>query len=863
MAMPIRSSLSADSLIADCASWKEFHARAAALPAAQANEAFVKLALLRLKADPIYRNLLDPVGIWLLKDVPAEVRERLDLPVDGIDIVARARGGGFWAVRADFVAGDGTPDFRGISAFNDLSFNRCKGISHALVVHSGENDILGLGGRTGQIGFAGWQDLPVDAWLRVVAAAMGRSISPPAPKKPRPHQEAAVADARHHFSDHARGRLVMPCGTGKSLTGFLIAEALEAETIVVAAPSLSLIRQNLAGWSEEFDARGRSFDCLCVCSDRSVGDRGEGEVTEDLSSLGVEVTTDVDAIAERLRRPRNRPLVVFTTYHSSPLLADASRKVGFGFDVGVMDEAHKTVGLEDRAFATMLDDGRIRIAKRLAMTATERVYRGDRDGVLSMDDEDVYGKCFHQLSFKAAIEQKLICDYKLVTFFVAESEIRDLIQQNASIDLSHEGEKSFTAANALTLASGIALKSVMRDSGVRHAITFHKTIKVADAFRRQQDDLNRFPSLGPSATNLHISGRNSAAERSTIMGEFADAEVSCVSNARCLTEGIDVPRTDCVLFEEARQSAIDIAQAAGRAMRVFPGKEFGYVVVPVVVPDDMTFEEFAATTDFKKVAQTLTAISTLDERLAVEFRQISQGERPKGGGIIDIRGNAPAMIGMEFAKFAEAVRTKIWSAAVSRTNWRPFEEAKAFVQGLRLKNTREWKEFARSDRMPADIPNAVDRVYALAGWNGWGEFLGTGNIADKNKKWRPFEEAREFVRGLGLKGGQDWRDFVKTANKPSDIPSRPDVAYADQGWTSYADWLRGRPRWLPFEEARVYVRELGLADTKDWLAFAKSDRRPGNIPSTPSSVYAGEGWKGMEDWLGIGLSSDLETPFFR
>jgi superfamily II DNA or RNA helicase len=752
---------------------------------------------------------------------------------------------------------------RAIAGFNNLAFKRCRGISHALIVHSAEEDIPALGVRTGQIGLAGWQGLGKTGWERILAGAKRLRVRPPAPKKPKRHQERAVADARSHYRDHARGRLVMPCGTGKSLTGFLIAEALGADTIVVAAPSLSLIRQNLAGWSEEFDARGRSFDCLCVCSDQTVGERGDDEIDEDPSALGIEVTTDLDEIVKRLRRPRNRPLVVFTTYHSSPLLAAASHKARFTFDFGLMDEAHKTVGAADRAFATMLDDDQIRIAKRLAMTATERVYRGDQDGVLSMDDEEVYGACFHQLSFKAAIEQKLICDYKLVTFFVAESEIKKLIEDNASLDLSHKGEKAFTEANALSLASGIALKSVIRDSGVKHAISFHRTIKIADAFRRQQDELNRFPALGPAVINLHISGKNSTAERAMIMDEFASSEVSCVSNARCLTEGIDVPRTDCVLFEEAKQSAIDIAQAAGRAMRVFPGKEFGYIVVPVVVPDDASFEDFAATTEFRKVAQTLTAISTLDERLAVEFREISEGRRPKGGGILDIRGTAPAVIGMEFAKFAEAVRTKVWSAAVSRTNWRPFDEARAFVHGLGLKNTREWKEFARSDRMPADIPNAVDRIYALAGWKDWGDFLGTGVVADKNKKWRPFEEAREFVRSLGLRGNQAWREFVKTVRKPDDIPSRPDVAYAEEGWISYGDWMGKGRGWRPFEEARAYVRELRLANNKEWLTFAGSDHRPRDIPYSPHVAYANSGWKGMDDWLGADLTAEIEAPSFR
>lgn len=849
--------------ITDCTSWADFQRRATGLPQDRANEAFTRLTQLRLQTDPLYRNALDPEAVWLAGEVPDDIRRASYLPSPGIDILARARDGSLWAIKTDFVTSDGmAPAQSLIASSNDLAFEHCRGIARTLVVHSADGDIPAIGARTGQIGLSGWLSLGEQGWEQIRAGAKGLPFERRAPKQPRRHQEHAVADARRHFKDNARGRLVMPCGTGKSLTGFLVAEALEADTIVVAAPSLSLIRQNLAGWSEEFDARGRSFDCICVCSDHSVGRVDDG-IDENTSSLGVEVTTDVEALAERLRRPRNRPLVVFTTYHSSPLLAEAASKAGITFDFGLLDEAHKTVGVADRAFATMLDDDQIAISKRLAMTATERVYRGDRDDVLSMDDEDVYGACFHQLSFKSAIEQNLICDYKLVTFFVSESDIRELIRGNASLDLSHKGKRSSTIANALSLASGIALKSVMRDSGVKHAISFHRTIKFAEAFQRQQNELNNFSRLGPRVTNLHISGRKSTAERAAIMDKFTSAEVSCVSNSRCLTEGVDVPRTDCVLFEESKQSAIDIAQAAGRAMRVFPGKDYGYIVVPVVVPDDTTFEAFAATTEFRKVAQTLTAISTLDERLAVEFRQIRDGKTPKGGGILEIRGTAPTIVGMEFARFAEAVRAKVWSAAVARSNWRPFEEARAFVHELKLTNTRQWKEFARSDRMPADIPNAVDRVYALAGWKDWGDFLGTGTIADKNRKWRSFDEARDFVHGLGLKGVNAWREFVKTDRKPDDIPSRPDVAYAEQGWVSYGDWIGKSRGWRPFEEARSYVRALGLTNTSDWLGFASSDQRPQDIPGSPNIAYADTGWGGMRDWLGTDLTPEIEAPSFR
>lgn len=797
----LKPSFQVNAFISSCASWKQFLAQTSSLASAERDAAFVRLTQIFLQTSSLYRNILAPEGVRRWDELSSDERAALGAGASGTDLVGKTRSGETWAFRTAFSQGMGAP------SVEPLGF-----ASHCVLVHTADEEVEGLDGRTGQIGPAQWNEAN---WGRILAVAAGKRFVAKA-KKPRPHQVDATAAASTHFEENDRGRLVMPCGTGKSLTSILIAEALRADTIVVAAPSLALIRQNLAGWAEEFDAKGQTFDCLCVCSDQTVGDqRGDDSEVERASALGIEVTTDVFEIARRLGCDRNRPLVVFTTYHSSPILAEASRMIDFEFDLGMFDEAHKTVGATDRAFATLLDDELIKVRKRLSMTATERVYRGNEDNVLSMDSEEDYGACFYRLSFKSAIEKGLICDYKIVTFFVGEGEIRDLIESKSRIDVAVGGRTAFAQANALSLAAGIALKSVVREHGVKHIISFHRSIRDAENFSRQQEALDRIPGMGPALTCLHVSGAQPTARRAETMDRFASSEYGLVSNARCLTEGIDVPNTDCILFEGPKQSVIDIAQAAGRAMRVFPGKECGYIIVPVVVPEGMTFEEFAQTTEFRKVAQTLTAMSTQDERIASEFRTLSTRWSGGGGGgeddegIFLLRGSVPHDLGMEFSSFAAAVRTKAWDT-IGHVNRRPFAEAREFVQALGLKNTREWKEYARSGNKPPDIPNAVDRMYADQGWVDWGDWLGTGKVADKHKQWRPFKEAREFVRSLGLQGDKEWRAFVKTDRKPDDIPSRPDVAYADSGWTTMGDFI-GSKRKASTQEEDVETISFGGA----------------------------------------------------
>src|SRR5258705_378549 len=605
--------------------------------------------------------------------------------------------------------------------------------------------------NTTEIGLDRWQSLDQEAWSLIVGKLKGRSAAPKA-RSPRPHQRAAVSAAKTHFvrDGAARGRLIMPCGTGKSLTAYWIAEALKAKTILVAVPSLVLVRQSLTDWTREFLAHGIKPDWLCVCSDETVGNLERDEFVGEVYDLGLPTHTDTNEIAALLRARSSGPKIVFTTYQSSGKLAAAARISRISFDLAILDEAHKTVGVQSKTFATLLSDRKIKLQRRVFMTATERVFRGDRNDILSMDNEKHYGARFFQLSFKEAIKQKIITDYKILTMTVSDSRIRALIDENRILNLN---SRDLDEAEAQSIAAGIALKRIYKRHGVKHAISFHRSIRGADRFREQQDALNRMSSLGPKTTNLHISSKKTAGERSDLLREFAVHKRALMTNARCLTEGVDVPAIDCVLFADPKQSRVDIVQAAGRALRQHEGKEYGYIVVPLVVPEKMDFEKFAETTAFKQVAQTITALSTQDERIADEFRAIESG-RVSSGMIVEIEGDIPAGMKMTLGDFAEAISTQIWES-VGRANWRKFEDARALVRGSGLKSFTEWRHYIKSGKKPSDIPSAPTITYANDGWAGWGDWLGTGGIADRLRGYRFFKETRAFVHRLKLKAGNE------------------------------------------------------------------------------------------------------------
>jgi superfamily II DNA or RNA helicase len=509
--------------------------------------------------------------------------------------------------------------------------------------------------------------------------------------------------------------------------------------------------------------------------------------------------------------------------------------------------------VHSKTFATLLSDKKIKIQRRVFMTATERLLRGDRSDVLSMDNEKDYGARFFQLSFKEAIKRKIITDYKILTITVSDGHVRQLIDQNRILNLN---SRDLDEAEAQSIAAGIALKRIYKRHGVKHAISFHRSILGADRFREQQDALNRMGSLGPKATNLHISSKKTAGQRSDLLREFAVHKRALMTNARCLTEGVDVPAIDCVMFADPKQSRVDIVQAAGRALRHYEMKEHGYIVVPLVVPEKMDFETFAETTAFKQVAQTITALSTQDERIADEFRAIEKG-RVSSGKIVEIEGDIPVGMKMKLGDFAEAISTRVWES-VGRANWRNFEDARTFAQSLKLKSTEEWRAYTKSKDCPSDIPVAPNDIYKASGWISFGDWLGTGRPSHWYRQYRTFPKSRAFVHSLGLKSLKEWQGYCRSSKRPADIPGNPSRAYAEEGWVSWGDWVGtgtialGLRQYRSFKNAREFVRGLGLKSLAEWRGYCRSGKRPSDIPGSPSKAYAGAGWVSWGDWLGTG-----------
>ena len=858
-----------DKFIRQHASWGAFFAAASALPNKSSGalpdkgKVFERLTQLYLKTNPEYQTKLRDVWIAHV-DFPPEVREKLKLPDDdeGIDLIAETFTGEFWAIQCKFRSDtSGALTVKELSTFTNLCFNVCHGISLAVVAHTCSKPVRKhhLLGNTTEIGLQRWLEIDDEEWRRLRSATRSPA-PPPKRRKPRDHQKAAIKAAKAHFlkGGASRGKLLMPCGTGKSLTAFWIAQALDARSILVAVPSLSLIKQSLLDWTREFIAHGEVPEWLCVCSDETVGNLERDEFVSEVYELGIDAHTDPVEIGEFLSNNTGKRKIVFTTYQSGKVIAKAAVRTGFEFDLGIMDEAHRTVGLKGKSFAYLVSDANLPVKRRIFMTATERITRGSDDEVLSMDDPVTYGDCFYQLSFKQAIESDppIICDYKILTVTVSDAHVRELIEQNRYVTTP---DKELDEAQAQSLAAGIALQRAFADYGIKHAISFHRSIHAANDFRTQHETI----SLGSGGTPtecLHVSSRKKTGERARLMQQFRDSPSALITNARCLQEGVDIPAVDCVLFADPKQSVVDIVQAAGRAMRPYPGKKLGYIVIPIIVPRGVDFETFAETTEFRRVASVITALSTQDGRIAEEFRTIEAGSR-SSGRIVEISGDVPIGFKISFAEFSERIGLKLWER-IGRANWRPFLDASLYAQSLNLASKRGWQELLNQHALPSDIPSDPQKCYQGSGWAGWGDWLGTGTIAPRLRVYREFEFARAYVHALGLSGQREWYAHSMSKNLPDDIPAHPQRTYSKDGWKGWGDWLgTGRVAvqnrvFRPFIEARQYVHSLGLKSRTEWSQYHKAGNLPEDIPTAPQRTYGETGWTNMGDWLGTGRVAD-------
>lgn len=638
---------------------------------------FERMMLRFFELDPLYADRFDKVWMW--NDWP----DKGAVGDIGIDLVARERASReLVAIQCKFFLPEHTLAKGDIDSFF-TAMGREQFTSGMIVCTTdkwGKNADDALNHQSKPVTRLSIHDLqasPID-WSRFDARRPQKLDRLPK-HQPRPHQQEAIRDVINGLRDTDRGKLIMACGTGKTFTALKIAEEqAPGGSILFLVPSLSLLAQTLREWTAHAT---HGIHALAVCSDVSIGKRRtkKQDDTEDITvhDLAFPATTNDKQLSAQYRRMAKvaaneggeKITVVFSTYHSIEAVAKAQKAGLPDFDLVICDEAHRTTGVtlvgEDEShFVKVHDSEFIKAKKRLYMTATPRIYGDDAKSkakdasaeIASMDDPAVFGEELHRLGFGEAVKHGLLTDYKVLVLAVDESYVAKTFQKQ----LASKSELNLDDATRITGCwNGLekrfeSVKDAPDLQGdaqpMRRAVAFSRTIKdskqfveqfhqIVEAYKEDHPDLD---VLDIEAD--HVDGSFDALRRNALLDwlkqDAPGKTARILSNARCLSEGVDVPALDAVMFLNPRNSVVDVVQSVGRVMRLAPDKRFGYIILPIGIPADKTPEEALKDNEkYKVVWQVLQALRAHDDRFNATINQIELNKnRPDNIQVIGVGG---------------------------------------------------------------------------------------------------------------------------------------------------------------------------------------------------------------------------------
>lgn len=663
---------------------------------------FERLMKSWLLTDPRYDLLTD---VWLWEEFPS--RQDFGGKDIGIDLVARTELGDYWAIQCKCYKESAAIDKPAVDSFLSTSSKtfldtdtlRTTKFAARLWISTtdkwgvtAEEAIRNQDPPVNRVGLADLESSPVE-WEKLLQGNEGKEALSEG-KKPMKHQLEAISKASEHYRDHDRGKLIMACGTGKTYTSLLMAETIldKKGLVLFMVPSISLLGQSLNAWAA--DAK-RPIKAVCICSDSKASRKIQKEldiISDAAVDLAVPACTNPKSIVRQLNAYKEYDglVVVFSTYQSIDAVSEAQKELlkstngEYGvFDFIICDEAHRTTGVkvsetDESNFTKIHSDENVQGKKRLYMTATPRLYgesakikASEKDCVLcSMDDESIYGKEFYRVNFAYAVANGLLTDYKVLVLTVSEEDIPQAIQNEIRMGLRTELNYDDTA-KLIGVINGLS-KVIRGDDGrtwradpgkMKRALAFCSAIgdvskpgtsknvsavlpELSRKYKEQiEDEEDRQRVADVSA--MHIDGSMNSAERNRILTwlkeDGEDNECKVVTNVRCLSEGVDVPALDAVLFLSSRNSQVDVVQSVGRVMRNFRKgqageKKYGYIIIPVVVPQDVRPEDALSDNKyFKVVWDILNALRSHDDQFNAEVQKLSLNKKKEGkvtvGGI--------------------------------------------------------------------------------------------------------------------------------------------------------------------------------------------------------------------------------------
>lgn len=620
---------------------------------------FEELIVCYLRNEATYRDLYSDV--WTYAEW-ADL-QGLDKRDAGIDLVAKTRGTNeIHAIQCKMYAPDYKVQKGDIDSFFTASGK--KPFTRRIIVATtdhwsehAENALLDQQPPVSKIDLTALEESQID-WSKYQPKATPVIKEK---KQLRQHQTNALNAVVHGLADADRGKLIMACGTGKTFSSLKIAETLAGagRRVLFLVPSLSLLSQSLTEWTQEAEVPLHSF---AVCSDSDVGKkrkREDDEVKTFVHELRYPATTNSARLAEEMakRHDASHMSVVFSTYHSIDVISRSQKDFALAdFDLIVCDEAHRTTGAtfgddDESTFVRVHDADYIRAAKRLYMTATPRIYgdsakvTAERDNVAlcSMDDKSLYGDELFVITFSEAVKRGLLVDYKVIVLAVEETHVNSRLQalwKDENNQLKVDDAAKIVGCWKALSKQGLTEDLVGDGDPMKRAVAFCQVIEVSKGSKTHKVSSKQIAAMFQSVVETyqeseeteefeqvvrlhceaeHVDGGMNASEKeaklSWLKAETPENTCRILSNVRCLSEGVDVPALDAVLFLTPRNSQVDVVQSVGRVMRNAPGKKRGYVVLPVVIPAGV--EPHEALNDnqtYKVVWQVLQALRSHDDR---------------------------------------------------------------------------------------------------------------------------------------------------------------------------------------------------------------------------------------------------------
>lgn len=581
---------------------------------------FEKLCKWFLENEPYYKQKFKKV--WLWKNWPDRWgRDK------GIDLIAQTDNNEYWAIQAKAYDENYYITKEDIDSF--LSESNRSIITHRLLIATTDK----IGPNADEVLQGQEKGITCHLKSRLEATDLDWSLAlenkqstDQKPKEPRQHQQDALRAIIQGFATSHQGQVRMACGTGKSLIGLWLAQRLQARHTLVLVPSLSLISQLYKTWAAN---RGDfKFNPIFVCSDQTVAD----DESEDINTIefGYPVTTSAQELIKALKND-HLPTVVFTTYQSSLVIKEScALNPQLNFDLTIADEAHRTAGKSNSEFTTITHKNSIRTKRKLYMTATPKIYSENVKNktqehnieIASMDNEDTFGPVFYQLLFSQAIDQGLLSDYQVFISVINHTTYKEYAEKGRFVRFDT------LETDARTLATQLYTAKAIKNLRLNKVITFHNSIKSAKNFTRSfQNSLTILPPHEQPVIQCCdvITGDQSQADRNKILKKFANTEkqgAALLANVRCLSEGVDVPSIDGIVFVDPKSSEIDIIQSVGRVIRKSENKKIGTILIPVFVHTDSDYEIDLENSCFKKVWQIVRALRSHDDMLAEELDNI-------------------------------------------------------------------------------------------------------------------------------------------------------------------------------------------------------------------------------------------------